>query len=69
LAGEWHNNHHLYPASARTGFLPGQLDLPWFFIYAMYKLGIVSKYHDSKKTFIQKYITGQGKDHRHALEH
>ncbi len=22
FAGEWHNNHHLYPASARAGFLP-----------------------------------------------
>src|SRR2546430_7246242 len=22
VAGEWHNNHHLYPTSARSGFLP-----------------------------------------------
>ena len=55
LAGEWHNNHHLYPASARTGFLPYQLDLAWALIYFMYKLGIVSKYHDSKQDFINKY--------------
>ncbi len=55
LAGEWHNNHHLYPSSARTGFLPYQLDLPWVFIYCMYKLGIVSGYHDSKKEFMRKY--------------
>ncbi len=58
LAGEWHNNHHLYPASARTGFLPYQVDLPWVFIFCMYKLGIVSKYHDSKKDFLRKYAAG-----------
>lgn len=58
LAGEWHNNHHLYPASARTGFLPYQFDLPWVFIYGMYRLGIVCKYHDSKKDFLRRYAAG-----------
>ncbi|MGZ5134801.1 MAG: fatty acid desaturase, partial [Flavitalea sp.] len=33
LTGEWHNNHHLFPASARAGFLPNQLDLAWIVIY------------------------------------
>lgn len=56
LAGEWHNNHHLYPASARTGFLNYQIDLPWLVIYGMYKLGMVSTYHDSKKEFLKKYM-------------
>ena len=55
LAGEWHNNHHLYPASARTGFLTYQFDLPWMLIYCMYKIGIVSDYNDSKKDFLRKY--------------
>lgn len=54
-AGEWHNNHHLYPASARAGFLKWQLDLPWIYIYVLYKLGAVSSYHDSKKDFLRKY--------------
>ncbi len=53
--GEWHNNHHLYPSSARAGFLPYQIDLAWIFIFLMYKIGIVSSYHDSKKKFLQKY--------------
>lgn len=56
FAGEWHNNHHLYPASARCGFLPWQLDVPWLYIKALYKLGAVSSYHDSTKEFIRKYI-------------
>jgi len=55
FAGEWHNNHHLFPASARSGFLPYQLDLPWVYIYCLYKVGAVSKYHDSKPEFMKKY--------------
>jgi stearoyl-CoA desaturase (delta-9 desaturase) len=57
LAGEWHNNHHLYPGSARAGFLPGQVDLAWLYILTLYKLKMVSGYKDSKKEFIQKFVT------------
>jgi len=60
FTGEWHNNHHLYPGSARAGFLPNQLDLAWVFIYCMYKIGVVSSYHDSKKEFMKKYIAEKG---------
>ena len=56
FAGEWHNNHHLYPGSARAGFLRWQLDLPWIYIYSLYKLGAVVSFHDSKKDFIKKYF-------------
>jgi len=55
FAGEWHNNHHLFPASARAGFLPHQLDLPWVYIFSLYKIGAVSSYHDSRKEFLKKY--------------
>lgn len=55
LAGEWHNNHHLFPGSARAGFLPGQLDLPWVYIFALHKLRMVTWYKDSKKEFLKKY--------------
>jgi sn-1 stearoyl-lipid 9-desaturase len=56
FAGEWHNNHHLYPASARAGFLPYQLDLAWYYIYTLYKIGGVKTYHNSKKMFYANYI-------------
>ncbi len=59
FTGEWHNNHHLYPGSARAGFLPYQLDLAWIYIYCLYKLGAVSSYHDSKKEFLRKYLSKQ----------
>ena len=58
FTGEWHNNHHLYPGSARAGFLPYQIDLAWIFIFSMYKIGLVSSYHDSKKEFLKKYKPG-----------
>lgn len=61
FSGEWHNNHHLYPGSARAGFLPYQLDLAWIYIFCLYKLGAVSSYHDSKKDFLKKYGAAAGK--------
>ncbi|MEQ9403153.1 MAG: fatty acid desaturase [Cyclobacteriaceae bacterium] len=56
FSGEWHNNHHLYPNSARAGFLPYQIDLAWIYIYLMHKIGAVSSYQDSKKHFMKKYL-------------
>lgn len=56
LTGEWHNNHHLFPGSARAGFLPYQLDLAWVYIYVMYRIGVVSSFRDSKKDFLRKYM-------------
>ncbi len=55
VAGEWHNNHHLYPASARSGFLPYQLDLAYAYIRILYLIGGVRTYRDAKKQFLQIY--------------
>jgi sn-1 stearoyl-lipid 9-desaturase len=51
VAGEWHNNHHLYPKSARSGFKTYQLDMAWCYIKFMSLIGAVSSYHDAKKEF------------------
>lgn len=56
FSGEWHNNHHLYPSSARAGFLPYQIDLAWVYIFLMHKLKAVSSYKDSKNAFLKKYV-------------
>ncbi|SEA46224.1 fatty acid desaturase [Pedobacter hartonius] len=56
VAGEWHNNHHLYPVSARTGFLPHQFDLAWCYIWTMHKLGPVSSLNDSKGEFLENHF-------------
>lgn len=55
VAGEWHNNHHLFPKSARSGFKPSQVDLAWYYIKTMSVLGAVSHYRDSKKQFYEQY--------------
>jgi fatty-acid desaturase len=55
VAGEWHNNHHLFPKSARSGFKPFQIDFAWYYIKAMSLLGAVSKYKDFKKQFYEQY--------------
>ncbi len=55
VAGEWHNNHHLFPNSARSGFLPHQVDLAWRFIHLMSVVGAVSSYNDAKREFYAQY--------------
>jgi fatty-acid desaturase len=56
VAGEWHNNHHLFPKSARSGFKPHQVDSAWYYIKFMHMIGAVSHYHDSKKQFYKEHI-------------
>jgi len=55
VAGEWHNNHHLYPKSARSGFKPHQVDLAWYYIKFMHLIGAVTTYRDSKEDFLKRY--------------
>jgi len=55
VAGEWHNNHHLFPKSARSGFRNYQMDSAWCYIKFMSMIGAVSSYNDSKKEFISRY--------------
>lgn len=57
FSGEWHNNHHLYPNSARSGFFRYQLDLAWVYIYCLSKIGMVSSFRDSKQDFLKKYAS------------
>lgn len=55
VAGEWHNNHHLYPNSAQSGFLPHQIDLAWIYVWILNKLGGVTFYNNAKKEFLEKH--------------
>lgn len=59
VAGEWHNNHHLYPSSACNGFLPYQVDMAWQAIRLWHRLGIVSSYRNDKQTFLDRYVLGK----------
>jgi fatty-acid desaturase len=55
VAGEWHNNHHLFPSSARAGFLSHQIDFAWCYIYFLYLIGGVTSYNNSRKMFFEKH--------------
>ncbi|MGZ3754961.1 MAG: fatty acid desaturase [Mucilaginibacter sp.] len=59
VAGEWHNNHHLYPKSARSGFKPYQVDMAWYYIKFLSMIGAVSSYRDSKREFYAEYVDKQ----------
>jgi fatty-acid desaturase len=59
VAGEWHNNHHLYPASAQSGFLKYQIDFAWYYIYCLHKIGGIKTYHNSKKKFVKNHLKTQ----------
>lgn len=61
LAGEWHNNHHFFPSSARNDFLKGQPDFTFNVIQLFHKLGIVTDYIDRKEDFLNK-IKKRGKN-------
>jgi stearoyl-CoA desaturase (delta-9 desaturase) len=54
VAGEWHNNHHMLPRSARTGYLAWQLDGAWLFIRGLRRLGLVNHVVDDTPRFLAR---------------
>jgi fatty-acid desaturase len=55
VAGEWHNNHHLFPNGARSGFLWYQLDLAWIVIRSYAAVGGIVSYRDPKAQFLKEH--------------
>ena len=55
VSGEWHNNHHLFPQGARSGFLWWQLDTAWGVIRLIQLLGGIASYRDYKVRFLAEY--------------
>ena len=55
VSGEWHNNHHLYPAGVRSGFLWWQLDTAYILIRITKLFGGISSSRDFKKRFFEDY--------------
>ena len=41
MGESWHSNHHAFPSSAKHGLYPGQIDLGWYFLCILEKLGLV----------------------------
>ncbi|TAK91837.1 MAG: acyl-CoA desaturase [Burkholderiaceae bacterium] len=40
MGESWHSNHHAFPASARHGLYPGQIDLGWRFVQLLEAVGL-----------------------------
>jgi len=43
MGESWHNNHHAFPASARHGLYPGQIDIGYQFVRMLERLGLASR--------------------------
>lgn len=41
MGESWHNNHHAFPGSARLGLHEGEIDLGWWLILGLERLGLV----------------------------
>lgn len=41
LGEGWHNNHHRHQASTRQGFAWWEIDVSWYVLYALSKVGVV----------------------------
>jgi fatty-acid desaturase len=44
----WHNNHHAFPGSARSGLLPHEIDLSWLTLRLMKALRLVTWMNEAK---------------------
>ena len=42
MGESWHNNHHAFPASARHGLYPGQIDIGFHFVRLLERAGLAS---------------------------
>src|SRR5699024_256642 len=43
LGEGWHNNHHYYPAAARNGFFWWEVDITYYLLKGLEKIGLVWK--------------------------
>lgn len=41
LGEGWHNNHHYFPGSARQGFYWWEIDITWYVLVALERVGII----------------------------
>ncbi|CAI5483193.1 unnamed protein product [Closterium sp. Yama58-4] len=45
LGEGWHNNHHCYMRSAKHGFYPQEIDITWYILCCLQRLGLVWDLH------------------------
>lgn len=50
----WHNNHHHYPATARQGFMWWEIDMTYYILKGLEKLGIIWNVKGLPKSVLEK---------------
>jgi len=56
LGEGWHNNHHHYPATARQGFLWWEIDITYYLLKGLEKLGIIHDVKNVPKAVLEKNL-------------
>ena len=57
----WHNNHHHYPATARQGFMWWEVDITYYILKGLEKLGIIWNVKGVPKHVLQRDLVKQVK--------
>ena len=52
LGEGWHNNHHYYPATARNGFFWWEVDVTYYMLLGLEKMGLVWDLRQPPKTIL-----------------
>ncbi len=55
----WHNNHHTFPTSARQGLRWYQVDVAWYVIWILNKLGLARRVRRARPESIRKKLRRQ----------
>jgi fatty-acid desaturase len=64
VGDNWHNNHHAFPGSARSGFRWYELDLSWLTIRALATVGLAASVNDrfSRRTSAGQPIVSRARE-------
>jgi sn-1 stearoyl-lipid 9-desaturase len=55
----WHNNHHAFPGSARSGFKPHEFDLSWQTLRLLRSVGLVTWMNEPKPDQLKLAVSKQ----------
>lgn len=61
LGEGWHNNHHHYPASVRQGFYWWEIDVTWYVLLLMQKVGLIWDLRPVPKHALQRNLVNPAK--------
>ena len=50
----WHNNHHAHPTSSRHGLAWYEIDLNWYGIWVLQKLGLAKQVYTVKLSALKE---------------